>query len=298
MLTRNTPHCTAMTAWRLPLAFAAVALLGAAVGAWLGHRSASAEHTPAVVPAGEPRTGVAMASVPADSGIVHAASPDRQLHLQQLLQEYAAAIDEDVRGARLAALAAAADETVLRFALDLASSRDADARRRGLDLLAIFPFDTPGIREFVTHGLQQETDPQTLAALVELAAPTVMPTEDAAPLVSQLERLTAHADPTVRSRSVMQYAQWSGPAEGEALLSRAILDEDAEVRRAAIAGVVASNARSDRLKDALLWIAGDARASSQDRSAAVFALQSFALDREEYALYRQAAAATDDHRAH
>ena len=84
-----------------------------------------------------------------------------------------------------------------------------------------------------------------------------------------------------------------GPAFNYAL-ARALLDDSPEVRKAGIAGAIATRALSPQLKDALLWIAGDAASDPEQRAAAVFALQWYRLDDAEYAIYRQAEAAGAD----
>ena len=116
-----------------------------------------------------------------------------------------------------------------------------------------------------------------------------MPREDAAPVIDALARLRASPDPVVRAASVLQSAHWDAGG-AEAILHRGLLDPDARVRHASVSGVIASGARSDRLKDALLAIASDAQLDDERRHAAVMALQDYSLDRAEYAVYGAAAA--------
>ncbi|NZA25381.1 hypothetical protein H0E84_03215 [Luteimonas sp. SJ-92] len=296
-----------MSGGRLLLALAAALVLGFAAGAWYGQRAGPGGEAAMEAPAPDPTvhkpgtdrgvtSGVAPAAAGAGIGAQRARALRDPAFLQQLLQRYATAAEEDERGALLALLREVGNDDVLRSALALADSGDAEARRRGLALLDAFPLDRPEVRDTVAQGLQAERDPAVLQRYVELAAPAVMPVEDAAPLVRGLEALTAHPDPEIRGRSVVQFAQWSEPAAAEEALGRALIDDAPEVRRAAVGGIVATRVRSERLKDGLLWLASDAQAPAEDRAAAVFALQWFALDRDEYALYRQAAqsAAADD----
>ncbi|MDH5823045.1 HEAT repeat domain-containing protein [Luteimonas sp. RD2P54] len=289
-----------MSGGRLLLALAAALAVGFGAGAWYGQRAdpdgggpPAAPGTSAPTPERVSGAGASPRPAPPGPGEQRSRALRDPAFLQQLLQRYATEAEEDERGALLALLRGVGNDDVLRFALALAGSGEAEARRRGLALLEAFPLDRPDVRDTVALGLQAERDPAVLQRYVELAAPAVMPVEDAAPLVRGLEALTAHPDPEIRGRSVVQFAQWSDPAAAEEALGRALIDQAPEVRRAAVGGIVATRARSDRLKDGLLWMASDAATTAEDRAAAVFALQWFALDRDEYALYRQAAAQAD-----
>lgn len=213
-------------------------------------------------------------------------------YLRRLMDRFAGETDLDRRGALLAVLQSAANDDVLRFALQLADSTSPAARQDGLQLLQAFPLDRAPVRDLLVRQLRDERDPALLKQLVDMLTPTVLPTEDAAPVAAQLARLREHPDPDVRAASVLQTAQWDRGADLESLLHQAMLDPAAQVRQAAVAGVTASHLHSDRLKDSLLAIASDPSAASDERSAAVFALQEFPLDRGEYELYRQAAGET------
>jgi hypothetical protein len=214
-------------------------------------------------------------------------------YLHSLMAQYASETDLDSRGALLAVLQSAANDEVLRFALSLADSPDPTTRQDGLALLQAYSLDVAEVRDLLTRQIADETDPAMLRQLVEMLTPAVVPTEDAAPMLEQLTHLRQHPDPDVRAASVLQSAQWDKGGDVEAFLHQAILDPVPQVRQAAIAGVTSSSARSDRLKDALLDIAGNPLSGDEERLSAIFALQSFALDRSEYAIYRQAAQAND-----
>jgi|GEM_PF-1632225 len=210
-------------------------------------------------------------------------------YLRELIGNYRFETELDRRGALLAVLQGVANQDVLRAGRELADSGDPRQRQLGLDLLKSFPLDVTEVRELLQRQLQDERDPTMLKQLVDMLAPTVIASEDAAPVLNRLDALRRHPDPAVRASSVLQSVQWNKSGDNEDILHRAILDSDAGVRQAAIAGINASGVRSDRLKDALLSLAGDPRSDGETRNAAVFALQNFAMNRSEYALYRQAA---------
>ena len=209
--------------------------------------------------------------------------------LRELMRRYTLETELDKRGALLAILQANPNEEVKAFALALAASRDAAARQEGLELLKAFPLDDATVRGFLVGQIDQEQDPAMLTKLVDMLSPTMVATEDAAPLVAQLARLREHPDPEVRAASILQSSQWDRGGDLENTLHDAMLDPDPRVRQAAIGGISAEHVRSDRLKDMLLAIASDPKTSSEERNRAIFALEGFALNRAEYEVYRQAA---------
>ncbi len=279
---------------RLALAAAvlASALLGALGGASWMRRAVDARpaEAPGAVMAARDEGVPVLRDVPVPRAMRSTA--DGPASRATLMQQYANALDEDVRGALLARLQRQPDAALRDFALGLVASADADARLRGYALLSAFPLDEAGTREAVLAGLAGERDPPVLASVVDLAVPTMLPASEAAPMASALAALARHQDAAVRARSVTRAAQWAGPGDAEPLLARALVDDAPEVRQAAIAGVIATRAHSPQLKDALLWIAGDEAAVPDQRAAAVFALQWYRLDDGEFAIYRDAEAAT------
>lgn len=216
--------------------------------------------------------------------------PSRQnpSYLQELMRQYAFEMDLDKRGALLAILQSMPSDEVRHFALQQAASSDPATRREGLELLKTFSLDDAQVRGFLVDQIDQEQDPAMLKELVDMLTPTMVATEDAAPLVEQLDRLRRHPDPEVRAASVLQSSQWDKGGNLENTLQQAMVDPDTRVRQAAIAGVTAESVHSDRLKDMLLAIANDPQTIDAERSAAIFALEGFALNRSEYELYRHA----------
>jgi len=212
-------------------------------------------------------------------------------YLRELLRRYSFETDLDRRGALLAILQGVANDEVLQLGRQLAGNPDPDTRRSGLALLKAFPLDVAEVRDTLARQLRDERDPALLKESIDMLAPAVVASEDAAPLLERLAALRGHVDAEVRASAVLQSVRWNKRGDDAAILEPALLDPDIAVRRAAIAGIEASGARSDGLKIALLDIAGDARAESDLRRSAAFALQNFALDRGEYALYRDALAA-------
>ncbi len=277
-----------MRSFRFPL-LAAVAL-AAIVVAWVTFgrhdgEAGSAAGTP--MPTDAADHGTSRPTGAAGHG-AHRRARASDADLRALMRRYAAETELDKRGALLAILQANPNEEVKAFALALAASRDPAARQEGLELLKAFPLDDANVRGFLVGQIDQEQDPAMLTKLVDMLSPTMVATEDAAPLVAQLARLREHPDPDVRAASILQSSQWDRGGDLENTLHDAMLDPDPRVRQAAIGGISAERVRSDRLKDMLLAIASDPKTGAEERNRAIFALEGFALNRAEYEVYRQA----------
>ncbi|MGO1072154.1 HEAT repeat domain-containing protein [Lysobacter sp. CA199] len=296
-----------MNRLQLTLALLASALAGGAIGHSITRASAApalASHSAAAAAGERRKPAVPFAQTTAQgalSAYAHSSragdSLDRMTqrarrdpaYLRELLRDYSFETELDKRGALLAVLQGVANQEVLRLGQQMAESGDPEQRRSGLELLKSFSLDVPEVRDLLSRQIQDERDPAMLKQLVDMLTPAVIASEDAAPLLNRLESLRGHTDPAVRASSVLQSVQWNKSGNNEEILHRAILDGDLAVRQAAIAGISASGTRSDRLKDSLLAIAADSRSDPETRNSAVFALQNFAMNRGEYALYRKAA---------
>ena len=277
-----------MRSFRFPLL--AVVALAAIIGAWAMLGRDDGEAGPAAGAAMPPdATDHDTSRTTAAAGHAQHRRPrTSDADLRELMRRYAAETELDKRGALLAILQANPNEEVKAFALALAASRDAAARQEGLALLKAFPLDDAKVRGFLVGQIDQEQDPAMLTKLVDMLSPTMVATEDAAPLVAQLARLREHPDPEVRAASILQSSQWDRGGDLENTLHDAMLDPDPRVRQAAIGGISAERVRSDRLKDMLLAIASDPKTGAEERNRAIFALEGFALNRAEYEVYRQA----------
>lgn len=277
-----------MRSFRFSL-LAAVALV-AIIGAWalLGRDDGEAGSAAGVsMPSAATGRDTSRTTAAADHG-QHRRTRTSDADLRELMRRYAVETELDKRGALLAILQANPNEEVKAFALALAASRDPAARQEGLELLKAFPLDDAKVRGFLVGQIDQEQDPAMLTKLVDMLSPTMVATEDAAPLVAQLARLREHPDPEVRAASILQSSQWDRGGDLENTLHSAMLDPDPRVRQAAIGGISAERVRSDRLKDMLLAIASDPKTGAEERNRAIFALEGFALNRAEYEVYRQA----------
>ncbi|MEO8003220.1 MAG: HEAT repeat domain-containing protein [Arenimonas sp.] len=270
---------------------AAIAIMAIAA-IWVTRGNASASVEGPLTPVLDNRDGALAAS----NAVNNIKSPDKKsqrghenfAYLREVMRQYTFETELDKRGALLAILQSMPNEEVKQFALEQAASSDPVTRREGLELLKAFSLDDAKVRGLLVDQINQEQDPAMLKDLVDMLAPTMVATEDAAPLVEQLARLRTHPDPEVRAASIMQSTQWDKGSDLENTLQQAMMDPDTRVRQAAIGGVKSERVHSDRLKNMLLVIATDAQTSDTERTAAIFALEGFALNRSEYELYRHA----------
>ncbi len=238
-----------MRSFRFPLLVAAALL--AIMGVWVTsgrHDGEADSHARAATPSDGDRADTLQATGAERHG-QHRRTRASDADLRELMRRYAVETELDKRGALLAMLQANPNEEVKAFALALAASRDAAARQAGLELLKAFPLDDAKVRGFLVGQIDQEQDPAMLTRLVDMLSPTMVATEDAAPLVAQLARLRDHPDPEVRAASILQSSQWDRGGDLENTLHSAMLDSDPRVRQAAIGGISAERVRSDRLKD-------------------------------------------------
>ncbi|MDB5746171.1 MAG: repeat protein [Massilia sp.] len=102
-------------------------------------------------------------------------------------------------------------------------------------------------------------------------------------MVAQLQGLSQHADPAVRSASIRQLGQWDKSGESEERLTQALADGTPEVRQAAIFAIAQASVRAPGAKAALLALASNPLEPREVRGSAMQVLERFALSKEEYA---------------
>ncbi|HJV95931.1 MAG TPA: HEAT repeat domain-containing protein, partial [Albitalea sp.] len=208
--------------------------------------------------------------------------------LRGLMQRYPGERDAAAKSRIRSVLASINKPEVIGFATQLAASGDPATRREGLEMLQHLAPDSPEVRKVVRNALATEQSPDILVAALGALGPAAAPSAESDGIVTQLRTLAQHADPTVRSQSVLQLAQWDKSGSAQATLSQALADPSAEVRQAAVFALAQSNIRSDSAKAALLAIAGNANESRPLRGSALQALERFEMSKEEHAVYSQA----------
>jgi hypothetical protein len=210
--------------------------------------------------------------------------------LRNLLQRYDGARTSQARELLKSVLSAVQKPEVVAFSARLASSANVADRKYGFEMLQSLAPDAPETRNLARHALATEQSPEVLVqALATLKSAAAEP-EEAELVVAQLKNLAQHADPAVRSQSIMQLGQWDKKGEGGERLSQALADRAPEVRQSAIFAIAQTGLRSDAVKAALMGMVNNAQESRDVRGSALQALERFSLSKEEYASFAQARA--------
>lgn len=208
--------------------------------------------------------------------------------LRSLLNRYSASQTQQERELLKSVLSTIQTPDVVAFSNRLAASSNAAERKFGFDMLQSVAPDSPETRSLVQRTLQTEQSPEVLVqALAALQSAAAEP-EEGAMMVAQLQILTQHADPAVRSLAIQKLGQWDKQGEGAERLLQALSDRAPEVRQAAIFAISQAAVRSDGAKVTLIAMVNNPQESGDVRGSALQALERFSLSKEEYASVAQA----------
>ncbi|MEJ7806226.1 MAG: HEAT repeat domain-containing protein [Telluria sp.] len=217
---------------------------------------------------------------------------------RSLLNRYSGAQTPQERALLKAVLSTVQTPDVIAFSTRLAGSSNAAERQHGFELLQSLAPDAPETRSLVRRTLASEHSPEVLVrALATLQSPAAEP-EEAQMMVAQLKSLSQHADPAVRSASILQLGQWDKNGEGGALLAQALADGAPEVRQAAIFAIAQAGVRSEAAKTALMGMVNNTQESKDVRGSALQVLERFSLSKDEYARFAQSRAQMQGSPAH
>ena len=210
--------------------------------------------------------------------------------LRSLIQRYESERDPAMRETIKSVLATVQKPEALAFFSRLASSSDPGQRKEAYAMLQQMAPDSPEMRHVLKQALASEQSPELLAKAIAALQPGAVEPAESAAIMAQLGNLAQHADPAVRSQSVLQLGQWDKTGASQGQLAQALSDSAPEVRQAAIFAIAQSGARSDALKSALLSIISNGSESKAVQGSALQVLERFPLNKEEYARYTQARA--------
>ena len=210
--------------------------------------------------------------------------------VRSLLNRYSGAQTPHERALLKAVLSTVQTPEVIAFSTRLAGSSNAAERKYGFEMLQSLAPDAPETRSLVKRTLATEQSPEVLVqALATLQSSAAEP-QEAHLMVAQLNSLSQHADPAVRSASIQQLGQWDKNGEGAERLAQALSDRAPEVRQAAIFAISQAGVRSDTAKIALMGMVNNTQENKDVRGSALQALERFSLSKEEYARFAQARA--------
>ena len=210
--------------------------------------------------------------------------------LQSLIQRFQSERDLNTKEMLKTIIGSVNRPEVLALSARLATSSNPAQRKEAFELLQQAPASSADVRNTVRQALATEQSPEVLVqALAALKPTTVEPAESEA-IVSQLKQLSQNADPTVRSQSLLQLAQWDKTGSASDRMSQALSDPEPQVRQAAIFAVAQSGVRSDSVKSALISMINSSTELKEVKGSALQVLERFSLSKEEYASYNQARA--------
>ncbi|WP_165973707.1 HEAT repeat domain-containing protein [Paucimonas lemoignei] len=209
-------------------------------------------------------------------------------YLRTLIQRFESERDPEARELIKSVLATVQKPEAMAFFARMAHSSDPNQRKEGYAMLQQMGPDTPEMRNLLKQALSTEQSPELLAQAIAALRPSATDPAEAEAILAQLGNLTQHADPAVRSQSVLQLGQWDKTGANQGRLAQALTDPAPEVRQAAVFAVAQSGARSDALKSALMGIVNNANESKAVKGSALQVLERFSLSKDEYARYMQA----------
>jgi HEAT repeat protein len=209
--------------------------------------------------------------------------------LRSLIQRFETETNPGTRESLKSVLMTIDKPEAIAFVTRLATSNDVAKRQEAFEMLQNAP-DSPQIRNVLKQALTTEQTPALLTqAIVALKPAAVDPSESEA-IVGQLRGLTQHADPGVRSQSILQLGQWDKTGSGQDRYAQALTDPVPQVRQAAIFAIAQSGVRSDGIKAGLISMINSPSESREVKGSALQALERFSLSKEEYASFSQARA--------
>jgi HEAT repeat protein len=208
--------------------------------------------------------------------------------LRSLIQRYDGERDPQARAMLKAVLSGIPSPEVLTMSARLASSGDPSQRQDAFEILKQLSSNSPEVRRLLTQAMATEQAPAVLSQAIAALTPSVVAGSEADAIVTQLSTLARHADPAVRSQSVLQLGQWDKSAQAESRLQQALADQAPEVRQAAVTAIGETGMRSDAMKAALIEVLRNQGENAQVKDGALHALERFSLSKEEFALYSQA----------
>jgi len=207
-------------------------------------------------------------------------SKDKGLRLE-LLDEFRYNTDPE-RAKQLAALLGPYnDPEIVQTAAELVYSGDPNSKTAGLDLLNRVQPHSNDARDIAIDLLSVENDPEFLVSTLNvLATPARGANVNQRQLLTDnLNNLSSHFDPRVRSHSLSLMGRWdkNSPPSRESL-TRGLSDTDSKVRSSAVYAITNIQNPDTYMIEGLLNIAEDTNTGKPTRYAALQALSQMNLN--------------------
>ncbi len=173
-------------------------------------------------------------------------------------------------------------------ALACAQDPDPDTQLQCLRALDAHSLHRPEVLQAFVAALDRASTLEHKARIASLMTPVPLSDEDKKPLLDALDDLRTAPSPEIRAHGLPLVIQFDRGPGAEMALLQGLYDPEPAVVDAAIGAVGLSTVRSQAVKNALLVYANDAAADARRRFLALEALHDFALDADDYRLYRAA----------
>lgn len=198
-----------------------------------------------------------------------------------LMARYAKERDEFARKQMRLLLMFLPNEDVIAFAMNMANDGNAATRSEGYTLLRQSQHSAAA-HALMLKAVRSEQDARALTEAIASLMPGEAPTaEQAAPVVELLKGTLTHSSPEVRGESLLALTRWDRTAGAEELVFNGLNDPNAPVQQAALTALFEKRLQTDRIKTALLQLAGDGKNMPQARMMAMDALSGFVLTQQE-----------------
>lgn len=210
--------------------------------------------------------------------------------LQALLTEFRFNTDPE-RAKRIAALVGDLNNPeIINAAKELVYSGNPESQRIGLDLLSRLQPRNNEARDIAIELLSSESNPALLVSTLNvLATPNRAATDQQrVQLIDNLNLLSTHYDPLVRSHSIDLLGRWNPGGASNTILAAGLADQDPTVRaRSATAFIGKSNVDESAIFG-LLAVAENSNEVKTTRQAALYALKKMQLPPSVQVRYDQA----------
>lgn len=215
------------------------------------------------------------------------------LILRQLVARYDQETNINARQLIVSLLSTVEKPEVLAFSKRLATSANLAQRQDGLGMLQNLSVDVPELHPIFLQILANEKTPALILLTLGALKPPIAVAPNAskesrsndaaqqAAIVSQLQNLSKNADPEIRLQSILQLAQWDKSDSSQYVWSQALTDSSLPVRQAALLGIAQSGTQSNKVKAALIDLAGDLNEHPDLRGSALQVLEHFSLSEDE-----------------
>lgn len=210
--------------------------------------------------------------------------------LQALLTEFRFNTDPE-RAKRIAALLGDLNSTaIINAAKEMVYSGNPASQHIGLDLLSRLQPRNNEARDIAIELLSSETNHELLVSTMNVLATPVPAASDQqrVQLVDNLNLLSSHPDPVVRSHSMTLLGRWNPGGASKTILAAGLTDQDPAVRATSTAAFIGKNNVDASAIYGLLAVAENSNEVKTTRQSALYALQKMQLPPDVQARYEQA----------